>query len=61
MTITEANKIWNACYGSRFASETAEGWATYTSAQRLLAIEVRQQEHDRQRGCWGTWDISDRH
>ena len=31
MTIETANLIWNACYGSNLASETAEGWATYTS------------------------------
>ncbi len=60
MTLTEANQIWTACYTGT-AAEAAEGWATYTSAQRRLAIEIRQQEHDRQQGCWGTWSISDRH
>jgi hypothetical protein len=58
MTITEANQIWNDCYGT---SGVSPSWGKYTSAQRLLAIEIRQQEHDRQRGCWGTWSVSDRH
>jgi hypothetical protein len=61
MTITEANEIWEACYGSCLASETAEGWAKYSSAQRLEAIDTRQLEHERQHGGWGTWNISDRH
>lgn len=61
MTLTEANQIWEACYGSPLASDTAHGWATYTSRQRQLAIEIRQQEHDRQMGCWGVWNVSDRH
>ena len=57
MTLTEANTIWEACYGDT----NGTGWALYTSAQRLLAIEVRQQAHDRQHGGWGVWNISDRH
>ena len=32
MTIDQANEIWTACYGSTFASETADGWERYTSA-----------------------------
>jgi len=60
MTIETANRIWSACYQGT-AADTAKGWATYTSTQRRLAIEIRQQEHDRAAGCWGTWDISDRH
>jgi hypothetical protein len=58
MTLTEANAIWEACYGSNHVSKA---WGKYNSRQRQLAIEIRQQEHDRQRGCWGVWDISDRH
>jgi hypothetical protein len=57
MTPTQAEQIWQACYGDT----DGNGWALYTSEQRLLAIEVRQQEHDRQHGCWGTWNVSDRH
>lgn len=57
MTIDQANQIWHDCY----ASTDYDLWNRYTSEQRLLAIEIRQQEHDRQRGCWGTWSISDRH
>ena len=55
MTIDEANLIWEACYGS----DTAEGWATYTSAQRLQAIETRDAHAND--GQWGIWNISDRH
>ena len=58
MTITEANTIWHAFYGSNLASETAEGWATYTSAQRQQAIEVRDAHANG--GQWGIWHISDR-
>lgn len=61
MTLEEANIIWEACYGSNLASETAEGWAKYTSWQRLEAIDVRQLEHERINGGWGEWYISDRH
>ena len=57
MTIETANLIWNACYGSNLASETAEGWATYTSEQRMQAIEVRNAHAS---GGWGVWNISDR-
>jgi hypothetical protein len=57
MTITEANLIWDACY----ASDSPEGWLLFTNEQRLTAIETRQQEHNRQSGTWGTWNISDRH
>jgi len=56
MTIDQANLIWDACYG-----DGTDGWSTYTSEQRQLAIEIRQQDHDHQRGCWGVWNISDRH
>lgn len=58
MTLTEANLIWNACYGDDLNSD---GWERYSSAQRLEAIDTRQQHHDRQHGTWGTWNISDRH
>jgi hypothetical protein len=58
MSIEQANLIWDACYGDDINSD---GWSTYTSEQRQLAIEIRQQDHDRQRGCWGVWNISDRH
>jgi hypothetical protein len=58
MTLDEANTIWNACYGSCLASETAEGWAKYTSAQRLEAIDTRDAHANG--GTWGTWNISDR-
>jgi hypothetical protein len=54
MTLTEANTIWEACYGDDLNSD---GWQRYTSAQRMQAIEVRQQAHD---GQWGIWNISDR-
>ena len=57
MTIETANLIWNACYQGT-AADTAKGWATYTSAQRLQAIAVRQDAHD---GQYGIWNISDRH
>jgi hypothetical protein len=57
MTLETANLIWNACYQGT-AADTAKGWATYTSAQRLQAIAVRQDAHD---GQYGTWNISDRH
>jgi hypothetical protein len=58
MTPTQAQQIWNACYGN---DTTWDGWATYTSEQRALAMDVLQQEHDRQRGGWGVWNVSDRH
>ena len=58
MSIEQANLIWDACYGDDINSD---GWERYTSEQRLLAIEIRQQDHDHQRGCWGVWNISDRH
>jgi len=57
MSIEQANLIWDACYGDDLNSD---GWATYTSEQRQLAIQIRQQDHDHQRGCWGVWNISDR-
>jgi hypothetical protein len=57
MTLETANLIWNACYQGT-ADETAQGWATYTSAQRRQAIQVRQDAHD---GQYGNWNISDRH
>ena len=41
MTLDQANQIWNACYGSPFADDTAHGWETYTSEQRMQAIETR--------------------
>lgn len=59
MTIDQANEIWNACYGSTLASETAEGWAKYTSSQRMQAIETRD-AHANGGGQWGIWNISDR-
>ena len=58
MTLETANLIWNACYGSTLASETADGWARYTSAQRMQAIEVRDAHANG--GQWGVWNISDR-
>jgi hypothetical protein len=57
MTLETANLIWTACYQGT-AADTAKGWATYTSAQRLQAIAVRQDAHD---GQYGIWNISDRH
>jgi hypothetical protein len=57
MTIDEANLIWTACY----ASDSSEGWTLYTNEQRRAAIDTRQQDHDRQSGTWGSWNISDRH
>ena len=59
MTIDQANEIWNACYGSCLASETEAGWNTYTSAQRMQAIETRDAHANG--GLWGIWNISDRH
>jgi hypothetical protein len=56
MTITEANEIWNACYGDN----VTDGWERYTSWQRLEAIDTRQLEHERQNGSWGSWNVSDR-
>ncbi len=56
MTIDQANAIWTACYQGT-AAETAEGWATYTNAQRREAIETRDAHAS---GAWGVWDISDR-
>lgn len=58
MTITEANLIWNACYGSIDPNDTAGGWALYTSAQRRKAIEIRDAHAND--GQWGIWNISDR-
>jgi hypothetical protein len=58
MTIDQANQIWNACYQGT-AEETAKGWATYTSAQRLKAIETRDAHANG--GHYGIWNISDRH
>ena len=55
MTITEANLIWNACYGDDLNSD---GWALYTSAQRQQAIETRDAHANG--GQWGIWNISDR-
>jgi hypothetical protein len=59
MTLETANLIWNACYGSTLASETADGWERYTSAQRLQAIETRDAAANG--GHYGIWHISDRH
>ena len=56
MTLETANLIWDACYGSNDASK---GWATYTSAQRMQAIETRDAHANG--GQWGIWNISDRH
>ena len=55
MTIETANLIWNACYGE---GDCSEGWATYTSAQRMQAIETRDAHANG--GQWGIWNISDR-
>jgi hypothetical protein len=57
MSIDQANLIWDACYGD----PQGNGWEIYTPQERELAIETRQQDHDRQSGTWGTWNISDRH
>jgi hypothetical protein len=59
MTLAEANAIWEACYGD--STDPANGWDRYSSAQRMEAIDVRQLEHERLTGGWGTWNISDRH
>ena len=59
MTLDQANQIWNACYGSPFADDTAHGWETYTSEQRMQAIETRDAHANG--GTWGIWNISDRH
>ena len=39
MTLTEANEIWNACYGD--TQEGVDGWDIYTPEQRELAINTR--------------------
>ena len=39
MTLTEANEIWNACYGD--TQEGVDGWDIYTPEQRELAINAR--------------------
>ncbi len=57
MTPTQAQQIWNACYGDTDST----GWERYSPQQRELAMDILQQEHDRQRGGWGVWNISDRH
>ena len=59
MTITEANKIWEACYGPEsWDIETwADAWDSYTQAQREQAIATRDASVA---GSWGTWNISDR-
>ena len=54
MTLETANKIWNDCYGD----PTGSKWGDYTSAQRLKAIEVR--DNHANGGQWGIWNISDR-
>jgi hypothetical protein len=59
MTLETANLIWDACYGSPYAADTAKGWATYSSRQRREAIEVRDAHANG--GQWGIWNISDRH
>ena len=59
MTLDEANIIWEACYGD--STDPANGWDRYSSAERMLAIDTRQQHHAQQQGSWGTWNISDRH
>jgi hypothetical protein len=38
MTLTEANTIWEACYGDDLNSD---GWSRYTAAQRAEAIAIR--------------------
>ncbi len=57
MTITEANAIWNACYGAEPTSAWADAWDTYTAAQREQAIATRAASVA---GSWGIWNISDR-
>jgi hypothetical protein len=58
MTLETANLIWDACYGSTNGDDIAKAWATYTSAQRMEAIEVRDAHANG--GQWGIWNISDR-
>lgn len=69
MTLTEANIIWEACYGDDLNSD---GWQRYTSAQRQQAIAVRSgaafydpeaERIDQRRAIrdgwvssWGVWD-----
>ena len=57
MTPTQAEQIWNACYGDTDST----GWERYSPQQRALAMDILQHEHDRQRGGWGVWNVSDRH
>jgi hypothetical protein len=56
MTIEEANRIWEDCYGST----DSELWGKYTTTQRITAIEVRDRHHNGNSGQWGIWHISDR-
>ena len=51
MTLTEANLIWDACYGN---DTTWDGWATYTSEQREMAINTRNA------ATFGDWNDADR-
>lgn len=55
MTLEEANRIWNDCYGN---TNDLSLWNNYTTEQRLQAIEVRSNGSDG--GTWGIWNISDR-
>ena len=59
MTITEANQIWEACYGpeSWDIEVWADAWDSYTQAQREQALTTRNASVT---GSWGTWNISDR-
>lgn len=58
MTITEANEIWNACYGDPMADGAIDAWQRYTSHQRLQAIEIRNAQEGGV--LWGVFNISDR-
>ena len=54
MTITEANAIWDACYGPE---SSAASWDAYTAAQRERAMATRDASVA---ASWGIWNISDR-
>jgi hypothetical protein len=59
MTITEANEIWNACYGDPIKYDaTMDAWQRYTWMQREEAIRVRNEELGG--AIWGLYNISDR-
>jgi hypothetical protein len=52
MTLTEANEIWNACYGD--TQEAVDGWDIYTPEQREQAINTRNA------ATFGDWNDADR-